>query len=205
MYYTRLTIHNVSSLHYACEFMNGTQIIDNMLNAGADIDHVSKNGSALCIAAFRGKTDMVKHLLRRGARIGLAGSDGYNELHSAAAQGHSEICKILIEHGADVNLKHPITEVSPLASAVMSGNHHTLLTLLLLGANINDRSWIGLSPLATATQIGRLVHLLSLLQAGADPRLPDKNGAPPIHKAAQGDNVSTLRVLLEHGCDKEQV
>ena len=203
--YSRLKSNIFSRLHCACGFMKDTQIIDDILNAGANIDQVSKVGSALCIAAYLGKTDMVRHLLRRGARIGLAGLDGHSELHMAAAQGHSEICKILIEHGADVNLKHPITEVSALASAVMSGHHHTLLTLLLLGANINDRSWIGLSPLATATQIGRLVHLLSLLQAGADPRLPDKNGAPPIHKAAQVDNVSALRVLLEHGCDKEQV
>ena len=203
--YSRLKSNIFSRLHCACGFMKDTQIIDDILNAGANIDQVSKVGSALCIAAYLGKTDMVRHLLRRGARIGLAGSDGYNELHSAAAHGHSEICKILIQHGADVNQKHPITEDSALASAIMHGHYQTLQTLLSMGADINDRSWIGLSSLATACQYGRLVHIVSLLQAGADPRLPDKNGAPPIHKAAQGDNVSALRVLLEHGCDKEQV
>ena len=205
MYYSRLKNISFSRLHYACEFMNDTQIIDDMLTNGVDIDQVSKNGSALCIAAFHGKTDIVRHLLRRGARTGLAGSDGYNELHTAAAQGHSETCKVLVEHGADINLKHPVNEVSALSFAVMRGHHHTLLTLISLGAEINQRSWIGLTPLASACQIGRLVHLVSLLQAGADPHLPDKNGAPPMHKAAQVDNVSALRVLLEHGCDKEQV
>ena len=205
MYYTRLKNNAFSRLHYACEFMNGTQIIDDMLSDGADINEVSKNGSALCIAAWHGKTNMVRHLLLRGARLGLAGPDGYNELHMAAARGHSETCQVLIEHGADINEKHPTTEASALSSAVIWGHHHTLLTLISLGAEINDRSWTGLSPLAAACQIGRLVHVVSLLQAGADPRLPDKNGAPPIHKAAQVDNVSALRVLLEHGCDKEQV
>ena len=205
MYYSRLTNSGFSRLHCACEFRNGTQIIDDILTNGVDIDEVSRNGSALCIAAWYGKTDMVRHLLRRGARTGLAGSDGYTELLMAAARGHSETCSVLVEHGADINQKHPITEASALETAVMWGHHHTLLTLLSLGAEVNDRSWTGFTPLATACQLGRLVHVLSLLQAVADPRVPDMNGAPPSHKAAQYDNVSTLRVLLEHGCDKEQV
>ena len=205
MYHSRFKNLGLSPFHFACAFSNRTQIIDDMLTNGADIDEVSKCGSALCIAAIHGKTDMVRHFLRRGARIGQPGPVGYSELLIAADRGHSETCKVLIEHGADVNQKHPITKASALATAVMEGHHDTLLTLLSLGAEINSRSENGLTSLATATEFGRLVHLISLLQAGADPSLPDKNGAPPTHKAAQVDNVSALRVLLEHGCDKEQV
>ena len=103
---SRLKILGLSPFHFACAFTNCTQIIDDMLTDGADIDEVSKYGSPLCFAAWRGKTDMVRHLLRRGACMGLAGPDGC-ELLVAAAEGHSETCKVLIDLGADVNQKHP--------------------------------------------------------------------------------------------------
>ena len=194
-----------SPLHFACHRTNSTKIIGALLTNGADIDEVSKFGSALCIAAWKGKTEMVRHLLCRGARIGLAGPDGYNDLHQAAVQGHSEICKVLVEHGADINCQHPITWDSALSYAAARGHHKTLITLLSLGANINNRAWTGFTPLAVACQNSHLVNVVSLLQAGADASLPDKQGAPPIHKAVQRDNVSVLKVLLEHGCDKDQV
>ena len=194
-----------SPLHFACQVTNSTEIIDALLTNGAGIDEMSKSGSALCIAAWNGKSKLVRHLLRRGARIGLAGQDGYNDLHRAAVRGHSETCKVLLEHGADINCQHPITGDSALSYAAAGGHHKTLLSLLLLAANINNRAWTGFTPLAVACQNSHLANVVSLLQAGADASLPDKQGAPPIHKAAQRDNVSVLRVLLEHGCDKDQV
>ena len=195
----------VSPLHFACQ-TNSTQILDTLLNNGADIDEVIMcGGSPLCFAALLGKTEMVRYLLCRGARIGLAGPDGYNDLHGAARKGHSEICKVLVEHGADINCQHPITWDSALSYAAAGGHHKTLLTLLSLGANINNRAWTGFTPVAVACQNSHLANVVSLLQAGADTNLPDVQGAPPIHKAAQRDNVSVLRVLLEHGCDKNQV
>ena len=94
-----------SPLHFACHnhITNSTEIIDALLTNGTDIDEVSIFGSALCTTALNGKTKLVRHLLRRGARIGLAGPDGYKDLHGAAKNGHSGICKILVEHGADIN------------------------------------------------------------------------------------------------------
>ena len=187
------------------QFANSTQMLDTLLTNGADIDEVSFNGTALNFAAWLGKTEMVRHLLRRGARMGLAGPDGYNDLHGAAKEGHSETCKVLVEHGADINCQHPVTGDSALSYAAAGGHHKTLLSLLSLAANINNRAWTGFTPLAVACQNSHLASVVSLLQAGADASLPDKQGAPPIHKAVQRDNVSVLKVLLEHGCDKDQV
>ena len=158
MYCSRLKNVDVSPLHIACAFVNDTQIIDHMLAEGANIDEVSKCGSPLSVAAWRGKTDMVRHLLRRGARMGQFGSDGYNELLYAAAQGHSDTIKVLVQHGADINQKHPITKASALQTAVLSGHHHTLLTILSLGAEINNRSHNGLTSLAAACQFELLFH-----------------------------------------------
>ena len=195
----------ISLLNFACGLTDSTQIVDALLTNGADIDEVSIFGSALCVTALNGKTKLVRHLLRRGARIGLAGPDGYKDLHGAAKNGHSEICKILVEHGADINSQHPITGDSALSYAASRGHHKTLLSLISLGADINNRAWTGFTPLAVACQNGHLASVVSLLEAGADASLHDTRGAPPIHKAAQKDNVSVLRVLLEYGCDKNQV
>ena len=74
MYYTKLEISSCSNLRQTCELMNSPQMIDTLLAAGANIDQVFENGSALDISAWRGKTELVRHLLRRGARTGLVHS-----------------------------------------------------------------------------------------------------------------------------------
>ena len=194
-----------SPLHFAISCTKSTEIVDILLDNGVDINEEFQIGSALCFAAFNGKTEIVRLLLRRGARLGLAGPDGYNDLHGAACNGHREICKVLLEHGADINSRHPITEDSPLSYAAGGGHHAILRDLLEEGANIDNRAWTGFTPLAVACQNNHLANVVSLLKAGADAGLGDNHGAPPIHKAAQRDHHSVLKVLLEHGCDKEQV
>jgi uncharacterized protein len=61
---------------------------------------------ALAIAAGEGNTSRVQLLLRFGASPNAEGVDGTTTALIAAAQGgHAEIVKVLLERGADANLK----------------------------------------------------------------------------------------------------
>jgi ankyrin repeat protein len=62
------------------------------LDAGMDINE--GGGSALGLAAGRGKLEMVKFLLSKGAKPTA------NSLQFSRTRGHTEIEKLLIEHGA---------------------------------------------------------------------------------------------------------
>jgi len=70
------------------------------------IEHPSGKGkTALHQAAADGNVNAVKTLLLAGAKVDSRDSDPYNAtpLHFAAQHGHNKICKILLEHKADVN------------------------------------------------------------------------------------------------------
>ena len=49
---------------------------------------------------------MVKYLLRNGVQMSIHGQKGSTPLHAAAYHGRSEIVKMLLEAGAELNLKN---------------------------------------------------------------------------------------------------
>ncbi|NXT21074.1 ASB18 protein, partial [Syrrhaptes paradoxus] len=58
----------------------------------------------LCLAARRGHTACLRHLLRRRALPNLA-PGGRTPLHEACLGGHTDCTELLLEHGADPNLQ----------------------------------------------------------------------------------------------------
>ena len=191
-------------LNFAVLNTNSTEVVAELLEHGAAIDETNL-GTPLRTAACYGKTDIVRYLLSKGARDDVQERDGYSPLLGAARDGHAEVCKVLVEHGSDVNQQHPLTKDSALSYAAAGGHHETLLMLLSLGAWVDSQTYTGFTPLAAACQNGHLTSVVSLLQAGASTKLSDTRGAPPIHKAAGKDRVAIVMTLLEHGCNKEQV
>lgn len=57
----------------------------------------------LCIAAARGHTACVRHLLERGADPD-ASPGGQGALHEACLGGHTACAQLLLQHGADPDL-----------------------------------------------------------------------------------------------------
>jgi uncharacterized protein len=61
--------------------------------AGADVDHQNQEGvSALMLAAAAGYTRIVRHLVARGARVGLSTQHGWTAVDLAKTQ---EIVRML--------------------------------------------------------------------------------------------------------------
>jgi glutaminase len=59
----------------------------------------------LCMAASVGDHVKVKSLIRDGADVKKCDYDKRTALHIAACDGHLEICKLLVAHGADMDFK----------------------------------------------------------------------------------------------------
>jgi uncharacterized protein len=84
------------------------EIVKLLLDSGADINAVSKNGFSATplqgAAAFK-KIDLAQLLIARGANVNCRGEEGGSPLHEVAGNGQLEFAKLLLDHGANLNAK----------------------------------------------------------------------------------------------------
>ena len=97
----------------------------------------------------RGHGDIARALLRHGARAGAETNDDRTAAHVAAAQGHDEILRIVLDAGAPIEGRDR-NGATPLLFAVMEGRRAATETLLARGADPNARVK-GYSALRLAT------------------------------------------------------
>ncbi|MBW3521211.1 MULTISPECIES: ankyrin repeat domain-containing protein [unclassified Chryseobacterium] len=88
-----------------------------MIRADKDITNVIKtldefpteinlvDGTPLNHAINRGRNEIVKYLVERGANVNALYEGHYSPLMSAVGNNNVEMVKLLLENGADVNLK----------------------------------------------------------------------------------------------------
>ncbi|CAN0289957.1 unnamed protein product, partial [Scytosiphon promiscuus] len=63
------------------------------------------NQTPLMVASVIGSSRVVRDLLRQGASVSVADSDGYTALHHAVYHKHLAVSKDLIEAGADLEAR----------------------------------------------------------------------------------------------------
>ena len=163
------------------------------------------------VAALVGRHFQTAELLRlSGADPNVQYRLGNTLLHSAACHGDVEMVQVLLNFGADVNIRNDKSRsplnyipVGPYRSDRPNSNYYQLLAnvarlLLDHGADINARNDTGRTPLHTATFMGlRLIEVVRvLLERGADVRAEDNQGRTPF-SLAQDDEIKKL--LSEHG------
>ncbi len=113
-------------------------------------------GNLLAYAAARGDTKHVVELLStlpqaQPLTINHQDSHGMTALHWAAAQGHDDIVKLLLDLGANIDLQN-VQGNTPLHLAARNGNLSTVQLLLVRGANATLANANGQTPLALAHQ-----------------------------------------------------
>lgn len=74
-----------------------------LIDNGANINDVSGGLSPLMFAADKGKTELVKLFIDKGAEVDLLGNNGNSALFYAAMNGNIESMELLVNKGADVN------------------------------------------------------------------------------------------------------
>lgn len=93
--------------------------------------------SVIFDAIESGDVDAVRRAIADGADINaIRDNDGKTLLHQAAYDGNTEIARLLIEHGANVNAADEYG-ISPLMSACDGGYVETARLLIERGADVN--------------------------------------------------------------------
>ena len=108
-----------------------------VINAGANIHLVTKNGkSAVFIAAFLGKVESLKMLVKAGTDVNNKLGGRAKPLPAAAFMGHEECMKELIAAGADLNIQDEFHRTA-LKLAANGGFYKCLTTLLTAGDEVD--------------------------------------------------------------------
>jgi uncharacterized protein len=96
-----------TALHYAA-FFGGGDVAEALIDAGADLEAVSRNGMAvrpLNSAAAGGHGDVSRLLVERGADVNAAQAQGFTPLHAAAQNGDADLVAVLLSAGADKDIR----------------------------------------------------------------------------------------------------
>jgi ankyrin repeat protein len=155
--------------------------------------------SPLHYAAFCGLLDIVKFLIvERSQDVHARGFDNEETpLGVASREGHSEVTRVLLEHGADTETGNG-TGCSPLEVASTGGHVEVVHVLLEHGADVKARDMYDNTPLLEAAARGWPAVARILLEHGADPNAKREDNQTPLHWAK---NEGVVRVLLEYGAD----
>lgn len=146
--------------------------------------------------ALAGDIDMVKKYLAYGAEVNPWTHDG-RLLARVAEQGHLEVCKFLIQAGADPDDK-PGLEETPLCNAIKNQYRDMVQFLLNHGVKTTVRNGISLIA-AIRTGKKELVDLV--LAHGACVNTPGFPNETPLLAATKLDAVHFAQILIDCGAD----
>jgi hypothetical protein len=161
----------------------------------------------LLAAVAEGNKATVERLLRDGANPSAYGKCGCREYdgfgkHSplglAARRGDTEIGKLLLQHGADVN--GYTNGFRPLHAAI---EHKDVVEMLVAhGADVNEGGNLyGIRPLHYAVGANQEEVVEFLLKHGADPNAEKGNGDTPMHIAKSEELPDMEALLLKYGAN----
>ncbi len=117
-------------------------------------------------ATRAGDSDRVEALLLSGVDPDSYEGTGTTALDSAASRGDKAVAKILIKHGANVNLDFGCW--TPLRWAIQNGHLEIVKILIAAGADVNHETSSGDTPLIYSIYHNRLEIFKTLVAAGAN-------------------------------------
>ncbi|CAG7635116.1 hypothetical protein PAESOLCIP111_03627 [Paenibacillus solanacearum] len=202
---------------------NHGECVNLLLAHGADPNAMLESSSnPLGIAMSKGYDSLISLLYAHGAtlkldaacwlgRIDLAGEivgadpsqvhtgGDYGPLCMAAGGGHTDIVRLLLRAGADLNA--PWYANNYMGYAVDAGMGMARL-LLEAGADPNHANWLGVTYLHKAAWLGHAEWAELLLEYGADLNaIDDEYRTTPLGWAAKYGKTDLVRLLLDRGAD----
>lgn len=122
-------------------------------------------------ASAAGDLNKVKALLEADSRLlESKGNVGFRPLHSACFAGQAAVANLLLDRGADVNLRDDFQNTPLGRACYVAGQDPALVERLIeQGADVNSQGYNGLTPLHYAALRGDVAIARLLLDRGADP------------------------------------
>lgn len=158
--------------------------------------------SPVADAAQEGDLDSIRLLLRNGADVNAAQSDGMSALHWAAQNDDTSVIEVLLYAGANVAATTRLGGYTPLHLAGRAGNASALDALLAGGTDPEVRTSTGVTALHFAAAAGRTDAIDVLVRHGAEIDSPTTADAQtPLMWATASNRLHAMDALLQAGAD----
>ena len=163
----------------------------------------------LVYASQKGSTDCIQYLVGL-PQIDLESScdivseftekkiSGATPLWAASLGGHTDVVKILIEGGANVN-HGTTTKSSPLRAASFHNRLDVIKYLIAHGADLDSPNIAGQSPLMIAALRNHRDSVELLARRGADINLGSAKGLTPLHAVCVKGYLDIVKLLISMG------
>jgi ankyrin repeat protein len=189
-----------TALHYAKTPAIAKLLLDN----GADLHALTKNGLTPLHRAVGGREKVAVYLIGRGANVRMISKYGIRPMHWVSS---ISMAKALIINGAEVHVKSK-GGFTPLHSAANGNRVKVAGFFIEKGIDINVKTDLGQTPLHYATKNGRDKMVKFLISKGAKVNAKDIAGNTPYAWAVRGQKRKTIgridyrgiiRMLKKHG------
>ncbi|KAJ6546724.1 ankyrin repeat-containing domain protein [Mycena vulgaris] len=175
-----------------------------LMKNGADLYSEAKYyGTALHAASAKGHelVAMVQLLINMGADVNAEGPHSGTALQAAAHGGHESVVRLLIEMGANVNMRGGEFMGTPLQAASATGHESVARLLIEKGADVNAFGGFRGTALQAASLHGHESVVQLLIDNDADVNACAISGATALDAALLIHNESIVQLLLCNGAD----
>jgi len=181
-------------LHFAAG-VGSLEIVEELLRLGAQADLPDEFGwTPLHEACAHGHTAIVARFIDVHSNLeGISKNKHETALHLAARSGFEEIVKLLLDAGANREVRNDHGE-TPLHVAAADGNRAIMRLLLDARADVNARNFAGETPLHIAARDGDVEVAELCLSFRANPKEEDKRGNNFLETAVRAGK----RQFIEH-------
>lgn len=176
----------------AAAYMGHKEIVEILLNAGADVNH------KVARKKFHGKNFMqIFSLQDKDGRTALS----VTCMCSSVAIDHTNVARLLLERGADVQCQDNNGK-TPLLCAASDGRLDLCRLLLAFNADVDHSDGHQCTPLLSAASMGHGIIIDLLLANGAGLDMIDAEGRTVLTVAAAYGSAGVVKMLLEKGLDE---
>ena len=154
---------------------------------------------------FQGDVASVRSLLNDkhvNVNVNRVTEGGWTALTAACFEGYDDIAELLLDHGADTEIKVCCRNGTALMMACQNDHVSTVELLLKFGANAYEIGTIGWCPLHWACAQGYTSIVTMLMERGVNPNGFFKvSKAVPLHIACRNGNIKCVHELLLYGAN----
>ncbi|KAL6832323.1 ankyrin repeat-containing domain protein [Trichoderma camerunense] len=175
-----------------------------LIESGADLNAKDDTGCTLLSnAAFFDLQNAIKMLIQTGkADLDEADDEtGMTPLHWAVMRGHLPVVELLVNAGAQLEIKEKGRQMTVLGLAIYYQREDIFGVLLRRDANVHVSDKDGRTPLYYAVVWGELSIIQQLVDKGVDINARTSNGETALFPAIARRNLDAIKLLVEKGAD----